>query len=125
MDPSEICTQPIIEIFDLNEFKKYAKKASLVIYNPEFFSSPFINEKKIKSITCYLIGVRFRNLFSILKYQKTWKNSAIRCDNEHKNPKDAIDSSMRTFIDQIKDQFHAINGIIYGEKTKSIWSTFY
>lgn len=125
LNPFEIYTKNIIEIYDLKEFLEYAKTAPLVIYDPDFFSSPFIDERKIRCVNCYAVGVQFQRLSVILKYQKSRKNSNFQRNNKRDNPKDVIDSSMRAFINQIKTQFHAMKGFIHGEKKDSIWNEFF
>ena len=121
MEHSENYTGNIIELDSLKEFMKYAKKASLFIYEPEFFSSPFNSETKIRSVSCYAIGVKFQEDSVILKYQKTWHNSYFRPNSGRHNPKDVIDSSMRTFINQLENQFHALKGKINRDNMRSIW----
>jgi hypothetical protein len=108
----------------LKEFTKYAKKASLFIYEPEFFTSPFNNEMKIRSVTCYAIGVKFQEVSVILKYQKSWCNSRFHPNSEGHNPKDVIDASMRAFITQLETQFHALKGKLSRDNMMLLWQDF-
>ena len=124
LEHSESYTGNIIELESLEEFTKYAKKASLFIYEPEFFSSPFKNEIRIRSVTCYAIGVKFQEVSVILKYQKTWHNSYFRPNSERHNPKDVIDSSMRVFITQLETQFHALRGKLSRDNMMPLWRDF-
>jgi hypothetical protein len=114
----------IIELDSLKEFTKHVKKASLLIYEPEFFPSPFNNETRIRSVTCYAIGVKFQGVSVILKYQKTWDNSQFHPNSERHNPKDVIDSSMKTFITQLETQWHAVKGKIGRDNLMPIWHDF-
>ncbi len=124
MEHSENSTGNIIELDSLKEFIKYAKKASLCIYEPQFFSSPFNNETRIRGVICYAIGVKFQEDSIILKYQKTWHNSHFRPNSERQNPKDVIDSSMRAFINQLETQFHALRGKISRDHMMPLWRDF-
>ncbi|MFX1295346.1 MAG: hypothetical protein ACFFD2_10920 [Promethearchaeota archaeon] len=124
MNPFEIYTNFIVEIYDLKEFLKYAKTAPLVIYDPEFFSSPFLDEKKIRCVNCYAIGVRFQGLPIILKYQKSRNNLHSQTTQKRENPKNVIDSSMRAFINQIKSKLHILKGSVHEEKKNSFWNDF-
>lgn len=118
---SENYSENVIELESLKEFMKYAKKASLCIYEPELFSSPFNNEIKIRSVSCYAIGVKFQAVSVILKYQKTWQNSQFPPNSEKLNPKDVIDSSMRIFINQLEHQFHALKGKLSRDNMMPLW----
>ncbi len=122
---SKIYPHNIIEIYDLNEFLNYARYTPLFIYNPEVFSSPFLNENKIRSVTCHLIGVQFNNLSIILKYQKFWNPSDSSNPTMKNNPKDVIDAAMRLFIAKIENEFQAVKGNLQGEKSESIWDHFF
>ncbi len=115
----------MVELFDVNEFSRYAKTAPLVLYNPQFFPSPFLNEKKIKCVDCYAVGVKFQKVSIILKYQESWKHINCRESRERGNPKDRIDSSMRTFIIKFKNEFHAIKGTVEGDRPDTLWNGFY
>lgn len=121
LNPPEIAAKNVIEICDLNEFLKYARGAPLLIYDPEYFPSPFLNEQRIRSVNCYAICVNFQGLPVILKYHKSRKNSNLQGQKRGINPKDVIDASMRSFINQIETQFNAVKGSIPGEKKQSIW----
>ena len=125
LNPLQNYPNNIIELFDLTEFLRHAKNASLVIYDPIFFSSPFLNEQKIRCVNCYAIGVKFRDFPVTLKFQKTWNPSTMPRKNRPENPKTVIDTAMRTFINQIITQFNAIKGSIHGEKAKSIWNEYF
>ena len=124
LNPFEIYTNQVIEIYDLKEFMKYAKTAPLAIYDPEFFSSPFIDERKIRCVNCYAIGVKFQGLSVILKYQKSRKNSHFPINSKRMPPKDVIDSSMRAFINELQSQVQAVKGTIHKEKQRSLWDDF-
>lgn len=115
MEHSEKRVSTIIELYDLKEFMEYAKEAPLFIYEPQFFSSPFNNETKMKSVTCYAIGVKFQDISIILKYQKNWEKADCLPNTERQNPKDVMDTSMQAFINQLKNQFHALRGKISGD----------
>ncbi|MDD1778771.1 MAG: hypothetical protein LUQ65_11460 [Candidatus Helarchaeota archaeon] len=124
MEHSENYAGNIIELDSLKEFTKYAKKATLFIYEPDFFSSPFKNEIRIRSVICYAIGVKFQDVSVILKYQKTWHNSHLSPNSERRNPKDVIDSSMRVFINQVETQFHALKGKLSRDNMRPVWRDF-
>ena len=124
LNPFEIYTNQVIEIYDLKEFMKYAKTAPLAIYDPEFFTSPFIDERKIRCVNCYAIGVKFQGLSVILMYQKSRKNSHFPNNRKRMNPKDIIDSSMRAFINELRSQIHAVKGTIHGDNQRSVWDDF-
>jgi len=102
---------------------KYAKTAPLFIYEPQFFSSPFNNETKMKSVICYAIGVKFQDISVILKYQKIWEKFDNQSKIKRQNPKDLIDSSIQAFIMQLKNKFHALRGKISGENMVP-WSDY-
>ena len=125
LNPLQSCPNNIIELFDLKEFLRHAKNASLVIYDPIFFSSPFQDENKIRCVNCYAIGVKFRDFPVTLKFQKTWKTPKMPIKESPENPKILIDSAMRRFINQLISQFNAIKGTIHGEKSKSIWRDYF
>ena len=124
LKPVEICTNYIIEIYEFEEFMKFAQNASLIIYESQFFSSPFLDEHKIRCVNCYAIGVRFQGLPTILKFQKNNKNTQIQSNSKREHPTDAIDSAMRSFINEIKYQLNALKGSIHGEKNDSSWNDF-
>lgn len=124
LNPLEICTNYIIEIYEFEEFMKFAQTAPLIIYEPEFFSSPFLDEHKIRCVNCYAIGVRFQGLPTILKFQKNNRNTQIQPNSKREHPTDVINSSMRAFINEIKCQLNALKGSIHGEKKDSSWNDF-
>jgi len=124
MRPYTFSNNIIVEIYEFEEFMKFAQTAPLIIYESEFFSSPFIDEHKIRSVNCYAIGVRFQGLPTILKYQKTIRNTQIHSYSNGEHPKDVIDSSMRVFINDLKCQLNALKGSIHGEKKDSSWNDF-
>ena len=125
MNSHTLFNNQIIEIYELKEFLRHAKNAPLVIYDPVFFSSPFLDEHKIQCVTCYAIGVKFHKLPVTLKFQNTWKNINHLREKKHENPKSVIDTAMRTFINQLITQFNAIKGTVHGEKAKSIWHEYF
>jgi hypothetical protein len=115
------CTQSIVELYDWNEFLKYARRAPLLIYEPEFFPTPFLHEEKIRCVNCYAIGIKFENLPVILKYQKNQKGLQYRDRAEPENPKNIIDAAMRRFIHKITISLNAVKGKLNGGQEKFTW----
>ena len=111
----------IVEMFDFNEFIEHAKKASLILYEPQFFSSPFHNDEKIRSVNCYALGVDLQTYPVILKYQKSRKNTHFRANTELKSPKEVIHTSMCAFIDELKRLFHIVRGTIQTDRKETLW----
>lgn len=122
LEHSKKRTNPVIELYDIEQFLKYAKDASLVVYNTQLFSSPFLDENKIRQVNCYAIGVIFNGLRAILKHQKTWQNSKIPRNTQKRNPKDVIDTLMRKFVNQIKTELNGIEGNLLEGDSQPIWS---
>lgn len=125
MNQFDIVNNCIIEIDDWDVFLKYAKEAPLFLYEPQLFSSPFINDEKIRCVNCYAIGIKLRDYPLILKYQKIWDKSDFQGNSNLNSPKDMINSVMQTFIENIKKQFHAIKGTIHAEKSNINWSDYF
>ena len=125
MEHSEKRTRPVIELYDMEQFLKYAKDASLVVYNTPLFSSPFLDEKKIREVNCYAIGVVYNGLPTILKYQKTWQNSKIPRNPQKRNPKEVIDTLMREFVTLIKTELNGIEGTLIEGESQPVWSEIF
>lgn len=115
----------IVEIGEWEEFIKYAKTSKLFLYDPILFSTPFIDERKIRCVNCYAIGINFQGLPVILKFQKSQKNTSIKANFERKSPKDSINAEMRIFIEELKTRFQAIQGSIHWDGTKPVTRQLY
>ncbi len=118
------CTQSIVELDDWNEFSKYARQAPLLIYEPEFFPTPFLHEEKIRCVNCYAIGIKFENLPVILKFQKNQKSLQHGKRAVPQNPKNLIDAAMRRFIHKITTSFNAVKGKLDGGQESITWGNF-
>ncbi|MHA1265150.1 MAG: hypothetical protein ACTSRS_07940 [Candidatus Helarchaeota archaeon] len=116
----------IIELTNLNDFKKFAKQASSLLYEPIYFPSPFLNEHWIRCVNCYCLGVNFSGISIIIKYQKSYKDIKqdiqLKKNLEWKKVKELIDAEMRKFITEIKKEFHAVKGNIKIFDRKVAWN---
>jgi len=54
---------PPVLLNELSEFMDIAKEAAVLVYSPEFFQGPFIDEhKKLRRLTLTAVGVRRNGL---------------------------------------------------------------
>ncbi|MHA1129344.1 MAG: hypothetical protein ACTSQI_10335 [Candidatus Helarchaeota archaeon] len=121
MDDPIIFTENILELYDWNEFLKYVQHASLFIYEPDYFPTPFLHEEKIRCVNCYAIGVESLNFPLIIKFQKTSKNTDFSKPPSPDDLKTIIDSSMRHFIHTISTRYNAVRGKLHGSEQKLPW----
>jgi hypothetical protein len=60
---------PPVVLEDYADFKGFAKEAAVVVYSPEFFSSPFLDDqKKLRRLTLTALGVQIRGIALTFKY---------------------------------------------------------
>jgi len=60
---------PPVVLEDYADFKRFAKDAAVVVYSPEFFSSPFLDDqKRLRRLTLTALGVPIRGMALTFKY---------------------------------------------------------
>ncbi|TFG06378.1 hypothetical protein EU522_01675 [Candidatus Thorarchaeota archaeon] len=61
-------TPPVV-LEDYADFKGFAKNAAVVVYSPEFFASPFLNDRKrLRRLTLTALGVQVEEVMFTFKY---------------------------------------------------------
>jgi hypothetical protein len=79
------------ELERYEDFKEYARNAALVTYDPDYFVSPFLDDRKrLRRVTLYAIGVRVKGVPLTFKYaididslqdkDKSWNEQADEID---------------------------------------------
>jgi hypothetical protein len=62
-NPEKPVVVPPIELHDYDEFRKLARRAAVLTYHPDYFVSPFMDERKrMKRVTLHAVGVMVNNL---------------------------------------------------------------
>ncbi|NHI83415.1 MAG: hypothetical protein EAX81_03845 [Candidatus Thorarchaeota archaeon] len=65
---STTLTPPIV-LEDYADFKGFAKNAAVIVYFPEFFVSPFLNDqKRLRRLTLTALGVQVKDVTLTFKY---------------------------------------------------------
>ncbi len=60
---------PPVVLDSLEEFRRFAREAALVTYNPEYFRGPFLDDqKRLRRVTLVALGVMVRGLPITFKY---------------------------------------------------------
>lgn len=60
---------PPVMLDDYEEFKGFAKDAAVVVYSPEFFASPFLDDpKRLRRLTLTALGVQVKGTTITFKY---------------------------------------------------------
>ena len=54
---------PPVEVDDFEEFKRFAKDASMITYEPDYLRSPFLDDPpRLKRVTFYAVGILINGL---------------------------------------------------------------
>ncbi|NHJ12053.1 MAG: hypothetical protein EAX95_00145 [Candidatus Thorarchaeota archaeon] len=60
---------PPVILDDYADFKGFARSAAVVVYSPEFFTSPFLNDqKRLRRLTLTALGVQVKDVTLTFKY---------------------------------------------------------
>ncbi|MFX1606942.1 MAG: hypothetical protein ACFFDD_13695 [Promethearchaeota archaeon] len=60
---------PPVQLNNLSEFMDVAKEAAVLVYSPEFFQGPFMDDhKKLRRLTLTAVGVRRNGLPLTFRY---------------------------------------------------------
>ena len=87
---SSTITQPI-QLENLADFEHFAKDAKLILYSPEYFHSPFLDDaKRLRRLALMAIGVKVDGLTLTFKYvldyeeisseSKTWEDQTAEAN---------------------------------------------
>lgn len=82
---------PPVTLESLDDFKEYAKQAALVLYKPEYFQSPFMDDKKrVSRVTLTAVGIVVKDVpltfKHVLDYEafsdptKNWEEQTAQAD---------------------------------------------
>ncbi|TFG07579.1 hypothetical protein EU538_08590 [Candidatus Thorarchaeota archaeon] len=106
MSNSETIYVPPVVVEDYDEFIDAANRAAVVLYDPEYFQSPFLDDqKRIRRVTLTAIGVEVKGLpltfKHILDYQdlldpsKSWEEVVSDIDSYLREGIQTLDKSVR------------------------------
>ena len=107
---------PPVVLDNYDDFRKYAKESALVTYEPEYFNSPFLDDKPmLRRVTFYAIGVKVRDLPLTFKYvldyteihnkAKTWNTQT-----------EELDKMMTKLLTVLRSQGTLVQGTIESER---------
>ncbi len=106
---------PPVVLERYEDFKEYARSAALVTYDPDYFVSPFLDDRKrLRRVTLYAIGVRVKGVPLTFKYaididslqdkDKSWNEQA-----------DEIDKLISGIVASLGEEVELIRGKIESE----------
>ena len=108
---------PPVVLERYEDFKEYARSAALVTYDPDYFVSPFLDDRKrLRRVTLYAIGVRVKGVPLTFKYaidldslqdkDKSWNEQA-----------DEIDKLISGIVASLGEEVELIRGKIESESS--------
>jgi hypothetical protein len=97
-------SQPLIILENYDDFRRFAIEATLVTYKPEYFHSPFLEDKKrLRRVTFHAIGVKHQGVSLTFKYIFDY---------------DSIYDHSKSWDDQVREANKFLSEILAGLETK-------
>jgi hypothetical protein len=101
-DEAAVFIPPVL-LNSYEEFKTFAKQAALVVYTPEHFHSPFLDDaKRLRRVTLTALGVRVRGMALTFKYVLDY---------------DSFSDASRTWDEQVAEVDDLMKGILASLET--------
>ncbi len=89
-----------IQLHSYGDFQKIARSATAVLYRPEYFDSPFLDDKKrVRAVTIYAVGVRLSEVLLTFKYVVDYNevcNEVPLCEDPMVNINEFMDDLLRS-----------------------------
>ncbi|NWF96352.1 MAG: hypothetical protein HXY34_09440 [Candidatus Thorarchaeota archaeon] len=108
---------PPIVLDKYEEFRELARDAALLLYSPEFFRSPFLDDqRRIRRVTLTAVGVNVRGVPLTFKYTLDYNELRDRSGTWDQQTAD-VDRVISGILDTLASECNMVSGSLESEHT--------